>query len=180
METNNYYGSVTIIEQPAFTIEIIGCYLPLTNSEKFAIVDLKYLKHLSQFKWSYTEGYVIRTTGKISLHRYIMQLEGKLNEGDEVDHRDTDPLNNIVSNLRMCNRLENCRNRVKRVGCTSKYIGVSWHSERNKWQCHIKHDGKNKNLGSFTNEIEAAMAYDRALRTLPVREEFKRYNFNVL
>lgn len=127
-----------------------------------------------------TNKYVMRTTGNVYLHRYIMQLEGKLNQGDEVDHEDTDELNNMVSNLRMCNRAENLRNTKKSKNCTSKFKGVCWNTQLGKWMARITYNNTTKYLGTFFIEEEAAMAYDRTLRALPVREEFKRYNFIVL
>uniref|UniRef100_A0A7S3YSZ1 AP2/ERF domain-containing protein n=1 Tax=Lotharella globosa TaxID=91324 RepID=A0A7S3YSZ1_9EUKA len=45
---------------------------------------------------------------------------------------------------------------------TSKYIGVSYHSNRGKWQVKIRSNGKQKHLGYFDDEIEAARAYNCA------------------
>ena len=43
---------------------------------------------------------------------------------------------------------------------TSSYRGVSWHKARKKWQVFIRVDGKQKTIGSFSDEVEAAHAYD--------------------
>uniref|UniRef100_A0A7S2U1K7 AP2/ERF domain-containing protein n=1 Tax=Lotharella oceanica TaxID=641309 RepID=A0A7S2U1K7_9EUKA len=45
---------------------------------------------------------------------------------------------------------------------TSKYIGVSYHSNRGKWQVKIRSNGKQKHLGYFDDEVEAARAYNCA------------------
>jgi hypothetical protein len=49
---------------------------------------------------------------------------------------------------------------------SSQYKGVSWKKDMNKWVAQIKIDGKNKNLGYFTDEYEAHEAYQKALKGL--------------
>ena len=178
---SNYYGPVTINNQTTVIFEIIGCYVPLSNSKEFAIVDEKYLNHLSQFKWFLTEeGYAQSTKWGMLMHRYIMQLEGKLEQYPQVDHVVSgNKLNNVVSNLRMCTAQENVRNRAKFANCTSIYRGVHRNKQTNKWKAGITHNYIPKHLGLFVNEEDAALAYDVALGALPIREEFKRYNFPV-
>ena len=46
---------------------------------------------------------------------------------------------------------------------SSKYKGVSWHKTKNKWHTQIKLDGKLKYLGTFIDEYEAHLAYEKAL-----------------
>lgn len=43
---------------------------------------------------------------------------------------------------------------------TSGYRGVRWRSERKKWVSIIEHGGKVTKIGSFSNIIDAAVAYD--------------------
>ena len=52
----------------------------------------------------------------------------------------------------------------------SKYVGVSWGKRHKKWQATIRIDGKNKNLGYYRKEKEAACKYDEqaALFNKPV------------
>lgn len=47
---------------------------------------------------------------------------------------------------------------------TSKYKGVSWNKNSNKWISYIKINGKNKYLGSFISEEDAAEVYQKALK----------------
>jgi hypothetical protein len=46
---------------------------------------------------------------------------------------------------------------------SSKYKGVSWNKSLNKWVAQINVDGKQKYLGTFTDEYEAHLAYQKAL-----------------
>jgi hypothetical protein len=48
---------------------------------------------------------------------------------------------------------------------SSKYRGVSWDKNKNKWKAQLRYDGKQHNIGYFEGEEEAARAYDRAVRT---------------
>jgi hypothetical protein len=58
-------------------------------------------------------------------------------------------------------------------GGISRYKGVS--RNREKWQARIKVDGKQSHLGIFTDEEDAARAYDAAAREL--FGEFAYLNF---
>ena len=49
---------------------------------------------------------------------------------------------------------------AKTSGSSSRYRGVSWHKKNKKWCVSIYADGKQKNIGSFVDEIAAARAYD--------------------
>ena len=73
-----------------------------------------------------------------------------------VDHIDNDKLNNNVNNLQLISHRQNCSKDKK--GGASKYIGVTWDKKRNKWIAQIHINGKQKYLGSFTNELEASRA----------------------
>lgn len=55
-------------------------------------------------------------------------------------------------------------NKRKKEGTTSKYVGVSFSKEKNKWKAQIKFKGKNSHIGYFSSESEAKSAYDKALK----------------
>jgi len=42
----------------------------------------------------------------------------------------------------------------------SKFTGVTWHFTGNKWQVQIRVNRKQKHVGYFTDEVNAAHAYD--------------------
>ena len=92
-----------------------------------------------------------RTT--IWMHRQIL--------GDpnyEVDHADLNGLNNRRSNLREASKSKNGQNRQKVPKCSSSFKGVSWHDAAGKWRAYIN----SISLGSFSSELEAALAYNKA------------------
>ena len=81
-----------------------------------------------------------------------------------VDHIDGDPLNNTRNNLRVVTPRQNMQN--KHVKKTSKYPGVLWIKSRHKWRTEIKTKGKSIHLGYFSDEREAAKAYEKACRRM--------------
>ncbi len=46
----------------------------------------------------------------------------------------------------------------------SQHRGVSWNMRKGKWKARLGGGGKRKHLGYFAREIEAALAYDAAVR----------------
>jgi hypothetical protein len=49
---------------------------------------------------------------------------------------------------------------------TSLYKGVSYHKKGGKWAARIKTKGKIYNLGHYKNEINAAIAYNDAAKSM--------------
>lgn len=49
---------------------------------------------------------------------------------------------------------------LRLTGGSSNYKGVYLEKNTRKWRAHMKHNGEEVNIGSFNNEIEAAMAID--------------------
>lgn len=80
-----------------------------------------------------------------------------------VDHIDNNPLNNKLSNLQIISNREDCSKDKKG---TSKYTGVNWHTNNQKWIAKITIKGKKKHLGYFSDELLAHKAYQTALTNL--------------
>lgn len=79
-------------------------------------------------------------------------------KGLVIDHIDGDKLNNITTNLQL---ITNKKNTSKdRKNKTSKYTGVSWHKQSNKWLAQFKENGTTKYLGTFETEEEARDTYN--------------------
>src|SRR5262249_14381322 len=69
------------------------------------------------------------------------------------------------ANCRWANRAQQSRNtRKRRDARTSRFKGVSRHSQNAKWIAQIHTAGVTTYLGSFDVEIDAALAYDHAAR----------------
>ena len=82
----------------------------------------------------------------------------------DIDHIDNVRTNNDVSNLRWVTRQENLRNTSKKAGASSKYIGVCWYANGNKWRAQASVDYKVHHIGYYDNEEEAAHARDAWVR----------------
>ena len=106
---------------------------------------------------------------KVRMHRVIKDAKPT----DSVDHEDGDGLNNRSSNLRLCTNAQNQQNTGPRGG-TSRFKGVSWVVSKGRWTVAFNWQGKTHFVGYFTDEIEAAHAYNAAI--LPLAGEFARLN----
>jgi len=81
-----------------------------------------------------------------------------------VDHINDNKLDNRVENLQIVtNRFNICKTQGK---YSSKFKGVVWHKQLNKWRSQIVINGKLKHLGVFKCELSASHAYQKALKEL--------------
>jgi hypothetical protein len=159
--------------------------IPLTQG-KFAVVDPEDFQKLNAHKWFVKKSgnnifYAIRAMRRvngrkknISMHRQIM---GATPPGLVIDHKDSNGLNNTKENLRIVTSAQNIYNNRKTAKKTSsKYKGVCYKKQKNKYCATIGHHGHRKFLGYFENETDAAKTYDQAAKKL--FGQFAKLNFD--
>lgn len=146
----------------------------LGNSSRRALVDDEDYEKVSSYNWylvdqdgdrlSYAQANVLRSRGNRS-YKSTVRMHVLLTGYRRTDHIDHDGLNNRRSNLRTASFSENGANRRANRRSASKYKGVSWRHDRRQWQVRISHNGLRTFLGFFSEEKDAARAYDKeALR----------------
>lgn len=81
----------------------------------------------------------------------------------EVDHRDTNQLNNRWENLREASHHQNVANASKRKDNISGFKGVSWNSRHRRWVAQANVNGKRKWLGYFDDPKVAHQVYASAM-----------------
>ena len=107
-------------------------------------------------------------------HRVVWFLaNGTDPVGFEIDHRDTNNLNNDPQNLRLATHAQNAMNRGVTVVNASGIKGVIWEESKNRWRAQITLKRRRKNLGFFTNREDAIAAREKAAKEL--HGEFARF-----
>lgn len=82
-----------------------------------------------------------------------------------IDHKNGNPLDNRIENLREVTSSQNSLNRRRAVTNKSGVKGVNWYPERNSWRAQCTVDGKRKYIGIFKNLADAEAAV-RAFREM--------------
>ena len=99
---------------------------------------------------------------------YVHRIAYFMGTGDDpgqdvIDHRDQNPLNNRLSNLRRATRQLNRENSKLNADNSSGFRGV--YKYKNRYQAQLRRDGKIIYLGSYKTKEEAADAIERHFRT---------------
>jgi hypothetical protein len=133
-----------------------------THSGHLILVDKDTAKWAAKLKWNvsprgYARTWVRNVDGTrkyVHLHRLVTQAK----EGEIVDHKNRDKLDNRKTNLRIASSALNALNRGS--SGKSKYKGVAKHPRG--WQVYAG----GKYVGLFTDEVVAAKAYDAAAKKI--------------
>lgn len=122
------------------------------------LIDLDSIDLVKDYKWyADNENYVVNPkVGK--LHRFLMNAP----KGVVIDHKNRNPLDNRLDNLRPCTVQQNSMNRSIQRNNTSGVTGVYWSNTYNKWIATIKINGKRKHLGYFKEKEDAIEARRQA------------------
>ena len=112
---------------------------------------------------------------KTYMHRVILEriIGCRLDEGEQVDHRNRNGMDNRRGNLRLSSQAQNRANTTPRG--ISIYRGVWWDRKRRKWHAEVWKNRKRMWRARFCDEIEAAKARDRI--AFAVHGEFAMLNF---
>jgi hypothetical protein len=82
--------------------------------------------------------------------------------GLQIDHINSDRLDNRIVNLRLASNQENNCNTLLRSTNSSGYKGVSWMKSYGKWEGYIWRNYKKHTIGYFDTAKEAAVAVAEA------------------
>lgn len=159
--------------------------IPLSRG-LFALIDDEDFEFINKFKWYAIKNrenyYAVRQEYEKSKYKRRLYMHNEIlkvvKEGNIIDHKDLNSLNNQKSNLRECSIAQNNKNKGVYKNKKSKYMGVYLGYKGKKGQvfiAQITNDNKHFYLGSFLNEIEAAKAYDKAC--IRHHGEFAKTNF---
>jgi hypothetical protein len=152
--------------------------IPLTQG-KYALVDDENYTWLNQYNWCCSKSTnkkskkvyyravrgtynpITKKKNSIQMHREILAAR----EGEVINHINGNMLDNRKANLRILTRRQCYQNQTGKE-CTSKYPGVSWRENKQKWEASIFHKGKTIYLGQYTSEDEAYQIYKKMCNQL--------------
>ena len=98
---------------------------------------------------------------KYTASRVIYFMANGVDPGElEVDHKDQNPMNNNVGNLRLGDDSLQGHNKRPQSNNTSGAVGVCWDKKRRKWKAYLTYEREDFYLGLHTCKIEAARAYN--------------------
>ena len=143
-------------------IELFGNTLKVFEDGK-VLVKRHYNDEFYEKKCSNHNGYLHlglfhkRKSKYYFVHRIIayafLELDIK-NPKQVIDHIDINPLNNVVSNLRIVTKQQNAFN--------TNAKGYCWDKHANKWKAYIVLNGKYKHLGYYEKEEDAKKSHQDA------------------
>lgn len=148
-----------------------GLSAVIDDADAEAVLSMCWHANPHRNTWSAVHSLCVRGSRKtLFLHRFLMRPPAGL----WVDHINGDGLDNRRSNLRVCTRQENSRNRNANGQSRQPFKGIEPRDLR--WVARINVNGRRIYCGAtYATPEEAARAYDRA--ALEHYGEFARLNF---
>ncbi len=139
-------------------------------------------QHLSNY--GYYQINVRLTDGKdttLKVSRSVLYTFNPIDDPEnwDCDHRDRDPTNNSIANLRWATRRQNTTNTVREY-TSSSYSGVCWNKRGNKWIAQIRINGKNKYIGRFTQETDAIICHYTCAKEHDLLEWYPQHNLAIV
>jgi hypothetical protein len=83
-----------------------------------------------------------------------------------IDHKDGDPSNNRLANLREATPKQNAENRKVHCNSLSGETGVRWHKRTQMWEARIGHSGRLHHIGYFRAKTQAVAARAKVKESL--------------
>lgn len=163
-------GPLTRINFPATPPVPAGAAAIQLSGGRWAIVDEADFADLNQFRWHASLGvdqrtwYAQRQVAGLATETMHGRL-ARPAEGQIVDHKNWDGLDNRRENLRVCTYCENNSHQRMRSNNTSGFKGVS-KGNGTSWRAHIAKNKRQFNLGTFRTAYDAAIAYDAAAQEM--------------
>jgi GT2 family glycosyltransferase len=140
-----------------------GVLLPLHVGDDVVdhtLVDEDDAAYLIEYRWRLSEhGYAVGSVEGREMYLHRLVVENELGEGLVVDHANGRKLDNRKENLRVFTQA-GCQNQAAR----SRYRGVGWSANEQRWKAKLKVNGLTHNLGTFVDELDAAYAVEEFRR----------------
>lgn len=140
--------------------------IPLSRG-MVALVDDEDYEKLNKYKWTalfckWEIIYAVRSENNSSvlMHRQILDAH----KGITVDHINHNGLDNRRENIRLATVSENNMNRGKTKKNKSGYKGAYFDKRKRKYRTTIRKNNRTIHIGYFDTAIEAARAYDNAVK----------------
>jgi len=117
---------------------------------------------------TYGSGHRVIRVNKIRYmaHRLAWAMFYKEEPPPLIDHRNGNPADNRIANLREATRAQNAINSKLYRNSKSGIKGVAWNNLTKKWTASICVGGKSLHLGSFDDRDSAAAAYLTVAKSL--------------
>lgn len=132
-----------------------------TSKGEKGYIDLDNIHVLEHYYWgANTQGYLHTRIGKklVRMHHALMGFPIK----KVIDHINGNPLDNRLSNLRVCEQQENTWNGSISKNNTTGHSGVELIKSTGKWRARIHVDRKSIHIGHYDIYKEAVKARKRA------------------
>jgi hypothetical protein len=83
-----------------------------------------------------------------------------------IDHINNDKLDNRIHNLQLISNRDNLIKSIDKEKTYSKYTGVTWDKQSQKWKSNIRINSKSYHLGLFEIEEDAHKAFQQKIKEM--------------
>lgn len=119
----------------------------------------------------------LSANGKIKrylIHRIVAShFISDIKDGLVVNHIDGNRRNNNVSNLEVVSHFDNIRHGRTNKSATSKYIGVFYDKQTEKWRAQLCFEGIRYSLGRHKTEEEAFEQVQKKIDEIGIKTKYK-------